>query len=95
MTIVVRKDPIGKVRVLIEYLNEKFLKYYSPGEYLSIDEGMIPFMGKVKFKIYNPDKPNKWGIKEYVLCDAKSAYTLENRLFYGTIDDDEVVLSKT
>lgn len=55
----IQKDIIGKVREYMDIINDNFKKYYYPGEYLSIDEGMIPFMGKVAFKIYNPDKPDK------------------------------------
>jgi hypothetical protein len=44
---------------------------------------MIPYNGSVSFKVYNPDKPVKWGIKEYILCDAVNAYTLEIKLYYG------------
>lgn len=45
-------------------------RYYSPNEYLTIDEGMIPYNGNINFKVFNPDKPTKWGIKEYILCDS-------------------------
>jgi hypothetical protein len=48
---------------------------------------MIPFNGKVAFKIFNPGKPTKWGIKEYVLSDAASPYTLRIKLHDG-VDDD-------
>lgn len=64
------KDILYRVRDFITDMNEKFKKYYYPDEFLCIDEGMIPFGGKAKFKVYNPDKPTQWGIKEYLLCDA-------------------------
>jgi hypothetical protein len=44
---------------------------------------MIPFSGDVHFKVFNPDKPTKWGLKEYIICDAKSLYTLKIILYYG------------
>ncbi|KAL4466164.1 hypothetical protein ABPG72_011042 [Tetrahymena utriculariae] len=94
----IRSDPIGKVRKYMDYLNENFKKYYYPGEFLAIDEGMIPFNGKVAFKVYNPDKPDKFGIKEYVCCDSQNAYTLESQLYYGNHENEEfpeVTLSKT
>ncbi|EAR82574.2 PiggyBac-like protein Tpb2p (macronuclear) [Tetrahymena thermophila SB210] len=94
----IRSDPIGKVRQYMDYLNENFKKYYYPGEFLAIDEGMIPFNGKVAFKVYNPDKPDKFGIKEYVCCDSQNAYTLESQLYYGNHENEEfpeITLSKT
>jgi hypothetical protein len=44
---------------------------------------MIPFNGRVHFKVFNPDKPTKWGIKEYILCDAVKSYTLQIKLYHG------------
>jgi hypothetical protein len=70
-----KQDPIWKVRPFLEKMNELFAYYYKPEEYLTVDEGMIPFNGKVHFKVFNPDKPTKWGIKEYLLCDAQKCYT--------------------
>ena len=64
-------------------MNAKWQHFYYPAEYLTVDEGMIPYQGKVKFKVYNPDKPTKWGIKEYVLCDALRCYTFEMKLYHG------------
>ena len=68
-------DTLYRIRDFITDFNDKFKKFYYPDEYLCIDEGMIPFGGKAKFKVYNPDKPTQWGIKEYLLCDAVKSYT--------------------
>lgn len=51
------------------------MEAYIPSNYLAIDEGIIPFKGKSNLKVYCPDKPTKFGIKEYLLCDY-SGYTL-------------------
>lgn len=49
---------------------------------------MIPFSGKLKFKVFNPDKPTQWGIKEFLLCDAHHAYTLEVKIHCPDEDDN-------
>ena len=77
------KDPLAKVRELLDSVNKNFSRHYNPEEFLVVDEGMIPFNGRVKFKVFNPDKPNQWGIKEYLVCDAVRAYTLEMRIYCG------------
>lgn len=51
-------DPLAKVREFCNMINGNFKRYYAPDEFLTIDEGMIPFNGRVKFKVFNPDKPN-------------------------------------
>lgn len=48
-------DPIYKIRGLISLMNAKFNRYYTASEWLSLDEGMIPFNGrKARFKVFNP-----------------------------------------
>jgi hypothetical protein len=56
-------------------LSRNYIDAYIPSNYLAIDEGIIPFKGKTNLKVYCPDKPTKFGIKEYLLCDY-SGYTL-------------------
>lgn len=51
------QDPLAKVRDFVAMLNENFKYFYQPDEFLAVDEGMIPFSGKLKFKVFNPDKP--------------------------------------
>ena len=37
---------------------------------LAIDETMIKFREKLLFRIYNPGKSSKYGIKLFKICDA-------------------------
>ena len=42
--------------------------------YGPVDEAMIPYKGRLRFKQYMKDKPTKWGIKAFVLSDARNGY---------------------
>lgn len=64
----------GKVRKFLQYLETRFQEYYTPSENISVDESTIGFRGRVSFRVYNKDKPTKWGIKVFVLCDASNGY---------------------
>ena len=55
---------------MIEILNESFRSLYNPTSEVSIDEGMIPFKGRIGFKQYMPAKPTKWGFRGWNLCDS-------------------------
>ena len=44
---------------------------------------MVGFKGRLGFKQYLPLKPTKWGIKLWVLCEAKSGYTLNFSVYCG------------
>jgi hypothetical protein len=52
-----------KIETVYEYLLQKFRSVYSPEKELSLDEGMIPWSGCLKFQTYNPGKNYKiWSI---------------------------------
>lgn len=58
----------------VNYLDGKFRNYKCPSKHVSVDESTIGFKGKVVFKVYNKDKPIKWGIKVYALSDSTNGY---------------------
>ena len=48
---------------------------------------MIGYKGKILFLQYLAKKPNKWGLKEWVVCDSKSGYVWNWKLYAGKDDD--------
>ena len=56
-------DKLFKVRPFLDMMDKNFKQSYKCGRDLSFDEGCCPFKGRLKFKCYNPRKPNKWHIK--------------------------------
>lgn len=76
-------DPLFKVRPLLEALRNKFQTSYLPAEDITIDEGMCPFRGRFCYKVYMPQKPNKYGIKLYMLSEASSGYVWNVDVFHG------------
>lgn len=43
----------------------------------------IAFKGKSTLKMYNPNKPDKYGYKVFVLSEAKSDYVLQWSMYTG------------
>ena len=76
-------DYLYKVRKLLDLLSPHFLSEYNSHEELSIDEAMIPFKGRLSIKQYMKDKPTKWGIKVFVLVDARNGYTTRLQIYTG------------
>lgn len=74
-------DRLGKVRKLLELLEKNFLSR-NPGEILVVDESMIPWRGRLIFRQYNPRKSDKYGVKDYKLCDP-SGYTYTSSIYCG------------
>lgn len=71
---------ISNTPKIINLFNALMKKTYSPGENLCIDEGIIPFKGRSSFKVFNPAKPTKWGLKIYMLAESKTGFLLNMRI---------------
>lgn len=76
-------DPIFKVRRVYDHLRMKFEEVYSPGENIAIDEGMIACRGNLSFRVYMPDKPDKFGVKLFMLCDSSNGYCSRLEIYHG------------
>lgn len=74
----------GKMKHILQYLEQKFRKFYTPNKHVSIDESTIGFKGRVSFRVYNKDKPTKWGIKVYVLADSLNGYVFALEPYFGS-----------
>lgn len=49
-------DRLRKVRPIINLQNEKFKEIYTPNEYVSIDESLMKYKGRLAYKQFNPSK---------------------------------------
>lgn len=74
---------LRKVNKFCQTLIKNFSKYFTPGENIAIDEGMIPFKGRLFFKQYNPMKPVKWGIKLFLLANSPDGYVTNAIIYDG------------
>ncbi|KAK6177150.1 hypothetical protein SNE40_015310 [Patella caerulea] len=83
-----KEDKLCKARPFIDTLQDKFPKLFGPGPALSIDEAMIKYNGRIKWKQYMPKKPTKWGMKLWCLCDASTGYCLKFDVYTGRSDED-------
>ena len=80
-------DPLFKLGALFKNLIRRFHRSYTPNRQLSLDEGMVPWRGNLSFRVYNPDKPKRYGIKAYMLCDAANGYCTKFCLYTGKYMD--------
>ncbi|XP_066990454.1 piggyBac transposable element-derived protein 4-like [Macrobrachium rosenbergii] len=44
----------------------------------------MPYKGRLSIKTYNPQKPSKYGIKLYMLCEAKSGDVIDFLTYEGS-----------
>ncbi|XP_063220583.1 piggyBac transposable element-derived protein 4-like [Bacillus rossius redtenbacheri] len=76
-------DPLHKVRPFFNHFVRQCKACLYPSENLTIDEGMCPFRGRLHFRVYIKNKPHKYGIKLYILCDTNTGYVLNCEVYTG------------
>ena len=78
-------DATGKSKIepfmnrLIDSYNNAFTSYQE----VSIDEMIIGWKGRWKYKQYNASKPHKYHIKSFGLVDSATGYVLNLLTYYG------------
>ena len=77
------KDKLILVCPVMEYLQVLCKQHYLPDQELSLDEGIMPYKRRLSIKIYSPQKPDKYGVKFYFLCEAKSGYVCSFSVYRG------------
>ena len=65
---------VDKIQPLLSRLVSSFQSHFYHAQNVSVDETMVGFKGRVKFKQYCKDKPTKWGLKVYTLADSNTGY---------------------
>ena len=81
------QSPKKKLGFTYEKLAENFLNVWSPHKNIAIDEAAVPFKGRIHFKCYNPNKPDKNGIKTFKVSDSSNAYCCVLDIYVGETDD--------
>lgn len=83
-------DGVGNVRPkgfliqpLLEHMKTMCQMFYTPSNNVAIDESTISFKGRVSFRVYNPMKPTKFGLKIFVLSDCVNGYMYNFIPYYG------------
>ena len=76
-----------KLDGLQETLSKTFAEVYSTCQELSVDEQMVGTKCRVGFIQYMPKKPQKFGIKIWLLCEARSGYCLQFLVCTGKTDN--------
>lgn len=76
-------DRLAPIRVMFDMFVQNCESAFTPFQYVTIDEKLEAFRGRCIFRQYIPNKPNKYGIKIYALCDPKVFYTCKMEVYVG------------
>lgn len=80
-------DKPGKIRTILDRVNKTFSEHCSLSVSVPIDEQMIGTKGRLSFLQYMPQKPQKWGIKLWVLADSSNGYVVAFEVYTGATEN--------
>lgn len=87
------EDRLKKITPLIDMTKQIYKSTIVPGETVCIDETLVPFRGRLKFKQYIPNKKQKFGIKLFKIC-VQGGYTYDFRVYCGDDKGETAVATK-
>ena len=67
-------DRLAPVRHVFDANNNSLIQSHHHGKLLTLDEHMVRFRGICPIRQYLPAKPEKYGIKVFILVDARNYY---------------------
>jgi hypothetical protein len=60
---------------------QKFRSVLCPKQELSLDEAMIPWWDRLKYRTYNPGKITKYGVLVRMVCEAVSGFICNMEIY--------------
>lgn len=81
-TTAITEDRLYKIRNIIETIVNSFKSSIRPGKNIVIDESMVPWRGRLRFRQYMPGKRHNYGVKLYKLC-LPDGYTYNIEIYAG------------
>lgn len=76
-------DKLYRVREFLNIVSHNISTEYKLSRDISIDETMVPHKGRLSFKQYIKNKPTQWGIKLWVLSEARTGYVYRFQVYLG------------
>jgi len=86
-------DKLAPIREFHTQFVKNCQNIYSISEFVTIDEMLVSFRGRCGFIQYMPQKPAKYGLKIYALCDARTLYTFNLDIYCGKQKDGPYMTS--
>ena len=76
-------DKLAAIRDVNDLLIKNCISNFIPYEHVTVDEQMIGFKGRCNFRVYMSNKPDRHGIKTWMLCDVNTHYVHNFQIYTG------------
>ena len=64
------EDRLYKICTILDIVITNFRTNYIPDREISLDEGMLGWWGRLRFRVYNPGRITKYGILVGMVCES-------------------------
>ena len=88
-------DKFALIREVFDLFNKQCMEMYILSEYVTIDETLRKFRGRCGFRVYMPQKPEKYGLLFRVKTDAKEPYVSKMIPYAGKPRNEQAVTHNT
>ncbi len=83
-----KDDPFTHIRKVMDDVVANFKKNFVPGFSVCVDEQLMPLKCRCKFIVFMPNKPDKFGMKFWLLVDNDTKYVYNVLPYLGIIEKD-------
>jgi len=77
------KDRLYKIHIILDIVVNNFRTNYIPDREISLDEGMLGWRGRLRFRVYNARKITKYGILVQMVCESSTGYICNLQIYDG------------
>ena len=77
------KDKLRMDKPILDYVQRRCRTVLVPEKHLSLDEGTLPYKRRLSIKVFNPNKPHKYGLKFFFLCESSTGYVIDFITYSG------------
>ena len=78
-----KDDKFAAVREIWDLFIARCGQHYEPHDNLTVDEQLLAFRGRCPFRMYIPNKPAKYGVKQVLINCSKSKYMCNGIPYLG------------
>jgi hypothetical protein len=75
------KDRLYKIRPVLDIVVNNLKCNYIPDREISLDESMLGWRGRLRFRLYNASTITKYGILIRMVCESKSGYICNMHIY--------------
>ena len=75
------EDKFHPIRNVFEQWDLNLRDAYTPGPHMSVNEQLVGFRGRCRFRQYIPSKFGKYGIKMWAICKANTSYAWKMQVY--------------